>query len=238
MNHPFGPEELREVGSLYSLGILPPEQMRLLEEHLRQGCPSCMEEIDSFLSVADELAHLAPQIDPSPGLRAKLLDLAGRDLASREAAAAAVAAAPAAPMAIAQDSAANAPAASDEQGIQVWKNWDSAAPAPPLFLLRSNDSDWEATKVPGVAVRRLFFDAERQSVTMLVRMEAGARYPSHRHGGVEECYVLEGDLHVGDTIMKKGDYQRVETDQVHGVQSTEKGCTLLILSSLHDEILA
>ena len=76
-------------------------------------------------------------------------------------------------------------------------------------------------------------------VTMLVRMEKGTSYPSHRHAGPEECYVLAGDLEVGDQLeMHAGDYQRVERGSVHPPQTTREGCLLLITSSMHDELLS
>jgi len=119
---------------------------------------------------------------------------------------------------------------------QVWKEWSSDPPGP-WHLLRANEGEWVGTGFKGVSVRRLFVDRDRQTATMLVRMEAGSAYPAHRHAAPEECYVLEGDLYVGDAVMGKGDYQRVEGDYIHGVQSTRRGCTLLIVSSLGDEIL-
>jgi anti-sigma factor ChrR (cupin superfamily) len=72
---------------------------------------------------------------------------------------------------------------------------------------------------------------------MPVRMEPGTSYPRHRHKGVEEGYVLEGDLHVGDEAMKAGDCQRAETESIHAVQSTESGCLLRIVSSTVDELV-
>ncbi len=89
----------------------------------------------------------------------------------------------------------------------------------------------------GIRVRRLFVDRERGTVSMLVKMAAGARYPGHRHAAVEECYVIEGDLHVTGTVLLAGDYQRADLDSVHGVQWTEKGCTAFITTSLHNELL-
>ena len=68
-------------------------------------------------------------------------------------------------------------------------------------------------------------------------MAPGTSYPGHRHAGVEECYVLEGDLRVGDLVMRAGDYQRAAIGSVHGVQSTEGGCLLLVLMSDRDERL-
>jgi putative transcriptional regulator len=125
--------------------------------------------------------------------------------------------------------------AADE--TQVWKRWQTSA-APPLLFIGSGDGEWEPTRSPGVQVKRLFVDATNDRVTMLVRMSPGSSYPRHRHAGAEECYVLQGDLHLPGMIMHAGDYQRADADSIHGVQSTEHGCLLFIVSSLRDELLA
>jgi anti-sigma factor ChrR (cupin superfamily) len=68
-------------------------------------------------------------------------------------------------------------------------------------------------------------------------MDAGSSYPRHVHNGAEECLVLEGDIRMGDAVLHAGDYQYAPPDTLHGVQSTEKGCLLLITSSLSDELV-
>jgi quercetin dioxygenase-like cupin family protein len=72
-------------------------------------------------------------------------------------------------------------------------------------------------------------------MTAMFRMEPGTSYPQHIHAGAEECYVLEGDLHVGDMVLHAGDYQRAEAGSHHGYQSTETGCVLLVTCALNDE---
>ena len=86
-------------------------------------------------------------------------------------------------------------------------------------------------------MKRLSMDAERELVTMLVRMRPGASYPRHRHAKAEECYVVEGDLHVGDLTILAGDFQRAEADSIHVPQYTVGGCLLFVTSSLEDEML-
>jgi anti-sigma factor ChrR (cupin superfamily) len=105
-----------------------------------------------------------------------------------------------------------------------------------LTTLRFEEGSWRKTRFEGIEVRRLFIDRGRGTVSMLVRMAAGARYPGHRHAAVEECYVIEGDLHISGTVLLAGDYQRADLDSVHGDQWTEKGCTAFIISSLHNEV--
>ncbi|MGH7496423.1 MAG: cupin domain-containing protein [bacterium] len=122
--------------------------------------------------------------------------------------------------------------------VQLWKSWITNAPPADLVIQRRDEGAWEDTGVEGVAVKQLFVDPERGYVTMLVRMAAGSSYPSHRHAGYEECYVLQGDLSVGESVLHAGDYQRAEGGSVHVVQSTNNGCLLFIVSSQNDELLA
>ncbi len=120
---------------------------------------------------------------------------------------------------------------------QVWREWSNDAPGSSLFIRRRDEGEWEESGVAGVRVRRLFVDRPRNQITMMVRMDPGTSYPRHVHHGPEECYVLEGDLSVGDETLSAGDYQFAPVESLHGVQSTRGGCTLLIVSSLSDEIL-
>lgn len=124
----------------------------------------------------------------------------------------------------------------DAAAIQSWKQWAPSAAGEAMTIVRG-DGAWETTGVDGVAVRRLFVDAANDRVTMLVRMAAGTAYPAHRHGGIEECYVLEGDIYGPNFEMRAGDYQRLDGGSVHGVQGTHGGCLLFIVSSMNDELL-
>jgi len=111
------------------------------------------------------------------------------------------------------------------------------ASQPKLHVVRRGEGNWE-TVAPGVTARRLYFDPERESVTMLVRMEPGATYSAHRHALPEQCYVLEGDLFDGANRFRAGDFQCAAKGSVHGLQSTQAGCLLLIVSSPNDQLLA
>lgn len=131
-----------------------------------------------------------------------------------------------------------APARTAAVPPQVWKRWRSTD-TNEAAMVPAGEGTFEPTDIPGITVRRLAVDEEADRVTMLVRMEPGTAYPAHRHGGAEECYVLEGDLRVGDALtMHGGDYQRMDAGSAHPVQSTERGCLLLVMSSRHDELVA
>ncbi len=129
--------------------------------------------------------------------------------------------------------------ATGADGVQIWKSWSppKSSELSGLFVRKADEGGWEKTEAPGVQVRPLNVDEVRRYVTMLVRMEAGASYPRHVHAGAEECYVLEGDLRVGNEVLHAGDYQCAHGGSEHAVQSTEKGCLLLIVSSQDDELV-
>lgn len=116
----------------------------------------------------------------------------------------------------------------------------SPAPASGGFTsMRADEGSWTPLPFPGVSARRLHLDIERGVVTTLIRMAPGAHYPRHRHVGVEECYVLEGEVRVGqDLVFRTGDYQRAGSGSIHDVQWTEAGCLLLIIASTMDELIS
>jgi len=107
-----------------------------------------------------------------------------------------------------------------------------------VLVARHSEMEWQAGGLPGIFRKVLFDDARRGFTTAMVRMTAGTHYPSHRHAGVEELYLLEGDLLVGDVPMRPGDYCRGEAGSIHAEIFTNGGCLFMVTSSHHDEILA
>lgn len=90
---------------------------------------------------------------------------------------------------------------------------------------------------PGIACKLLASDTETSRVTMLVRLAPGTDYPPHRHGGVEELYMLHGELIVDDETFRPGDYRRAETGSVDRRVWSRTGCTCVLLTSVHDVLL-
>ncbi len=196
--------------ALYILNCLAGAEACAFEDHLRV-CPRCAAEWDGLRRVASALALLAPAADPPPNLKQRLLDR----IASEPAAA---------------ESAGGRPA-------QAWKNWAASASGRWPLVVSAADGEWQPTGVEGVSAKPLFVDPEEDRVTMLVRMEPGATYPAHLHGGAEESFILEGDLSDGEVSLRAGDYLRKDGGTVHEAQSSDTGCFMLIVSSLHDEIV-
>ncbi len=91
-----------------------------------------------------------------------------------------------------------------------------------------------STLGPGISKSILRSDAEAQRVTMLLKVDAGARLPSHKHVGPEETLVLTGDLRGAGFVLHAGDYQLNDGGTIHGELWSEQGCTVLVISSTKD----
>lgn len=122
----------------------------------------------------------------------------------------------------------------EQETWQTWTPQTNPASEAGLHTRPAADGDWEATDIAGIFARALRVDEERRLVTMMVRMDPGTEYPAHRHAATEECYVVSGDLHVGERVLRAGDFQYADAGSLHGPQSTESGCTLLLVSSQDD----
>jgi quercetin dioxygenase-like cupin family protein len=123
-----------------------------------------------------------------------------------------------------------------EEGVQVWRDW-ADTPSAPIHKVGSEEGAWEPIDIEGIRVKRLFVDPVKDIVSLLIQMDPGTIYPAHRHAGPEHCYVISGDLEVGGVSLKTGDYQVANESSVHTVTSTRNGCTILIISSMKDELL-
>jgi anti-sigma factor ChrR (cupin superfamily) len=204
MDHDQSLGDPEELAALDAVGALPPEEAARFEAHLLAGCEACRAERRVFERVTAALAAAADPATPAPGTREALLRRLGMGP---------------------EPSASTSP---------LRQHFQEASPGQELVIRRSDESPWEPTEIPGVQVRTLFVDRGHNQFTALVRMAPGTSYPPHLHSGPEECFVLEGDLHVGAEVMRAGDYQRAPAGSRHGVQHTEQGCLLLVTASLTD----
>jgi quercetin dioxygenase-like cupin family protein len=61
-------------------------------------------------------------------------------------------------------------------------------------VVQANDMDWEPIRYPGCYVKTLMVDPKNGHLTVLLKMDPGARLPDHEHSLVEQTYMLEGRL--------------------------------------------
>jgi anti-sigma factor ChrR (cupin superfamily) len=110
---------------------------------------------------------------------------------------------------------------------------DETGQPPVLPPQRPAEQEWEEA-APGIAVKLLATDTEKDRVSMLVRLAPGATYPPHRHAGVEELYLLHGELIIDGRTLYPGDYNRGEPGAADQVVRSETGCTCVLITSTRD----
>lgn len=214
-----GCDEFVELCAGQAMGALSEADEARLVSHVEQGCEACSAEWaaaqESLVLLAEAALAEAPDEKPGSAVRDRVMaEIRGRKAGQK-----------------------SAPAPKlDEEEAQPWRVWNDTAQSQAMFFLHATEGAWEPTGVAGIDVRRLFVDHENDRMTAMFRMAAGTSYTPHIHSGHEECYVLQGDLRVGDVVMRAGDYQRAAAGSRHAEQSTEGGCLLLISSSMSDEL--
>jgi hypothetical protein len=111
---------------------------------------------------------------------------------------------------------------------------ESGEPALPA-VHSYREPEWEEV-APGISCKILATDIEQDRVSMLVRLAAGAAYPPHRHAGVEELHLLDGELWIEDRKLRPGDYKRGEPGTSDKRVWSKTGCTCVLVTSIRDAI--
>lgn len=102
-----------------------------------------------------------------------------------------------------------------------------------FITVRAGEGEWQVM-AKGVFSKTLYRDEQRGTLTSLIKMEAGARISAHKHQGIEECSVLEGDFHVNGEVLGAGDYHCARAGSVHQDLSTKGGALLLVIVGSDD----
>lgn len=101
-------------------------------------------------------------------------------------------------------------------------------PSQTVFIDQAQD--W-AEVHPGVL--KLALCADESRVSSLYRFTPGAKCPAHTHHQDEECMVLDGEVFLGDCLLKAGEYQLAPTGSYHGEVFSDVGCLLFVRTGQH-----
>ncbi len=104
---------------------------------------------------------------------------------------------------------------------------------PEMVVLRAADLQWQPYRTEGVEVAVLFFDPVNSMCSAIVKAADGIIYPLHQHHGIEEIYMLEGELEIDGQVYLAGDYVRSYPNSIHP-PATTKGCKFLIRACIDD----
>ncbi|PSB16230.1 cupin-like domain-containing protein [filamentous cyanobacterium Phorm 46] len=199
-------EEFNILAAIQALDTIDESESRELENKLKQS-PELQSELDAFEATIAAIAYTIPPVSVAPDLKNRLFQR------------------------IAELSQTPAEEVSSEPVSEPSPNTKSRQ-----FVRRSHDVKWKSFGVTGISIGRLFTDKEKREITCLLRLEPGIEFPLHRHGGVEEIFMLEGDLVVEGEVCYQGDYIRSLPGSTHS-SITQGGCLLLVKSSLDNKML-
>ena len=96
-----------------------------------------------------------------------------------------------------------------------------------------DEPEWDEV-APGIFCKLMATDTVRHRVSMLVRLLPGVEYPAHTHAGLEELFLLDGELWIDDRKLYAGDYNRAEAPSSDKRVWSETGCTCVLITSTQD----
>ncbi len=113
---------------------------------------------------------------------------------------------------------------------------DTIFDCPPSSWLavRSQDLHWQPHTAPGFVVAIVHRDEMKRELVGFLRAEPGAHYPFHCHAAIEEIFMLEGDLVIGNQVYEAGDYIRSYPRSSHAPYSNG-GCRFFFHASMDDD---
>lgn len=88
--------------------------------------------------------------------------------------------------------------------------------------------EWVPLPFPGVRMREVMADAERDTALLYVEMAPGAMFPDHEHTATERGLVLSGDLRTGERLLGPGEFYEAAAGTRHERVSSPSGCTGLL----------
>lgn len=97
--------------------------------------------------------------------------------------------------------------------------------------VRASRGGWQEV-APGLRMKLLLRDVEGGRQTMLLTIEPDTVYEGHHHEGVEEMFILSGDLTFGDFELGPGDHHSAAAGGDHPAAVSRTGCTALVMTTI------
>ena len=193
-----------ELAPLYALDLLDLGERLWVDAQILE-CPDLAEELANYQAAVAVIPYSAPTMPMSADLKDRLFDRIADPVENQLGVEPIATAIPAA-----------------------------AKPSPPTIVtFRSSDLKWRPYRAAGIEVALLYLDRANRMSSALLKAAAGVVYPLHQHQGIEEIYMLEGELVIDGQVYRAGDYIRSYPNSIHA-PSTSTGCMFLIRGCLDD----
>jgi len=110
---------------------------------------------------------------------------------------------------------------------------EKQAAEPPGGFHFVGDDEGEWTPLPGGKIRlKVLSDLEENGHTLvLIEADPGAEFFPHAHKGMEEVFLVSGDLETEGRVMGPGDYLRSAPGTRHHRAVTRRGCRALMITA-------
>ena len=93
------------------------------------------------------------------------------------------------------------------------------------------DLPWQDTKFPGVKAKTLLVDEKSGLLTVLLKMDPGARLPDHEHVLIEQTFVIEGKLVDKDGVCTAGNFVWRPAGTRHAAYTPDGGLMLAMFQA-------
>lgn len=203
----------REIAELYAAGALSPAEAAVFEAKLRAGEVAFVRAYEEVKPAMNKLLNIGETFaaPPPASVRASIMARLNAE--------------------VGVDAADDDPLdAAENDSIPEPNHATSEMMSAGITILRASTGRWTRTGLRGVKLRTLMADRKANRRTIMLDMAPGAVLPDHSHAGIEEVFMISGDLLIAGTVLRTGDYIRVERDADHGVPRTEGGCVCIVIS--------
>lgn len=201
-------EEIELRAALNALGTVTLNEARAFEEDLAFLDANNKAELEEFDSVANLLAFGVETVAPSDDVWNKLCAV--------------------------MDAEPKAETATEKASGS--KEIPEEVAAAPLVTVRKDEGVWQKVH-EGIFAKTLFENVKNGTTTYMVQFMPGAKTPLHRHPGMEECMVIEGDFQVDGKDLRAGDYHCATPGSVHDRPYSNNGAMVLIVAEGFYQVL-
>jgi anti-sigma factor ChrR (cupin superfamily) len=102
---------------------------------------------------------------------------------------------------------------------------------PGTITRRHGSGEW-IDMSPGLKIKVMHEIPRLKRFTFMAWLQPNAEYADHDHEQDEEIYMIEGELIIGDIILKPGDFHIAKAGKHHPVHRTMTGCICLITQAM------
>ncbi len=96
-------------------------------------------------------------------------------------------------------------------------------------FIDAEDLPWWCSDADGVSFKTLRYDETAKHGAVMVHMIPGTTYPVYEASAGQDVYVVDGELLLGDSVVRRGSYAWVPPG-AHHAPRTVKGCVLFVCS--------